>query len=433
MEVIAITKDSIDIGKERVLTILSLFPLCLIILAFIFDNPKNIYKGLYRIVVSPDILLTDYISVGGIGATFINAGVLTLVNIFIIWKLKLKVNGALIASVFTIMGFSFIGKNLFNVWPIYLGGYLYVKYQQINFKNIVVIMMFSTALAPVVSEISFGLHVSIKLGLPIGILFGILIGFVITPLSSHLIKVHDGYNLYNIGFTAGLIGSIITSVLRGFGLIIKSTEILSTEYDSFLKLLLISCFILLIFLGYYINGKSFKGYKNVLHYSGKTVTDFTQLCGYGITFINMGIMGLIGIAYVVISKGIVNGPITAGILTMVGFAAFGKHPRNAIPILIGVFIAANIKIWNPCSTVVIIGALFGTTLAPVAGAYGPLAGILAGFLHLSVVMNIGVVHGGLNLYNNGFSGGVVAAIVVPLIEAFKKGDYPNEKRAKKNL
>lgn len=55
------------------------------------------------------------------------------------------------------------------------------------------------------------------------------------------------------------------------------------------------------------------------------------------------------------------------------------------------------------------GGLFGTALAPIAGVYGFLPGMVAGWLHLAVVQNIGSVHGGMNLYNNGFSAGVVAA------------------------
>ena len=69
------------------------------------------------------------------------------------------------------------------------------------------------------------------------------------------------------------------------------------------------------------------------------------------------------------------------------------------------------------STLVLISALFGTTLAPLAGRYGTAAGILAGAMHLTLVMNIGYLHGGVNLYNNGFSGGLVAAILVPILEA----------------
>ena len=35
-------------------------------------------------------------------------------------------------------------------------------------------------------------------------------------------------------------------------------------------------------------------------------------------------------------------------------------------------------------------------------------------------MNVGVVHGGFNLYNNGFAGGIVAGIIVPILNVFKK-------------
>jgi hypothetical protein len=48
-----------------------------------------------------------------------------------------------------------------------------------------------------------------------------------------------------------------------------------------------------------------------------------------------------------------------------------------------------------------------------------MAGVLAGYIHSSVVLNVGVLHAGFNLYNNGFAGGMVAAILVPLLEAFR--------------
>jgi len=415
-------RDAIHLGRKGHLKVLSFLPICMSILAFILDTPTNIIRGLYNIIIAPDILLTDYIAVGGVGAAFVNSAILAFVNIYILYKLKLKVNGTLIATTLTIMGFSFIGKNVFNIMPIYLGGYLYCKYQEIEFKNVVLVVMFGSTLAPLVSEIAFGLHVPVEIGIPLGIIFGIIAGFVITPLSSHMVKVHDGYNLYNTGFTAGLLGSVITSILRGFGLIIEPQQVLSSDVDVLLKVIFITTFILLIILGYIINGRSFKGYKEILTYSGRLVTDFTQLTSYGITYINMGIMGLISVTYVIISGGIMNGPVAAAILTVVGFSAFGKHPKNAIPILIGVFIAGLTKIWHIDSTMVIIAGLFGTTLAPIAGAYGWIVGIITGFIHLSVVMNVGVLHGGINLYNNGFSGGIVAALIVPLIDAFKKGD-----------
>ncbi|MGL5961274.1 MAG: DUF1576 domain-containing protein, partial [Cetobacterium sp.] len=47
-------------------------------------------------------------------------------------------------------------------------------------------------------------------------------------------------------------------------------------------------------------------------------------------------------------------------------------------------------------------------------------GVLAGVLHIAVVQSIGVVHGGLNLYNNGFSAGIVAGFLLPIIITVKE-------------
>lgn len=64
-----------------------------------------------------------------------------------------------------------------------------------------------------------------------------------------------------------------------------------------------------------------------------------------------------------------------------------------------------------------LALLFSTTLAPIAGEFGILMGILAGFLHSSVALNVGIVYGGMNLYNNGFAGGIVAIFMVPVIHS----------------
>ena len=44
-------------------------------------------------------------------------------------------------------------------------------------------------------------------------------------------------------------------------------------------------------------------------------------------------------------------------------------------------------------------------------------GMVAGGLHLTVVSNTSYLHGGINLYNNGFAGGFVTALMIPLLEA----------------
>ena len=67
----------------------------------------------------------------------------------------------------------------------------------------------------------------------------------------------------------------------------------------------------------------------------------------------------------------------------------------------------------------ILALLFSTTLAPIAGEFGVFVGLLAGFLHSSVALNVGIVYGGMNLYNNGFAGGIVAIFMVPVIHSIR--------------
>lgn len=406
------------------LLLLSFIPLALIIIGFIVDSPKEIFKGLLDIIIAPDLLLTDYLVVGGIGATFLNVGLLKLLCISIIYFLKVPLTGSLIAATFTVSGFAFIGKNIGNIWPIIIGGLLYSHYKKIDFKTVLTPILFSTTLAPAVSEIAFGLNISHYISIPLGITTGTLIGFTIIPISIHMSKFHAGYNLYNIGFTGGIIGTLITSLIKGFGFSIQTQSVLSTEYNVLILgiLIFISCYYLII--GILMNGKSFKGYSKILNHSGHSLNDFIEIFGYGLAYINIGIMGLISILYVILVKGTFNGPIVAGIMTVIAFAPLGKNPKNSIPILLGVYLATLLKVFNASSTGIIMAALFGTTLAPIAGSYGILAGIVAGFLHVSVVSNVIQIHSGLNLYNNGFSGGIVAAIMVPILQTFfeKKKD-----------
>jgi hypothetical protein len=60
----------------------------------------------------------------------------------------------------------------------------------------------------------------------------------------------------------------------------------------------------------------------------------------------MGVCGVIGIAYILAVGGDLNGPVIGAIFTVVGFAAFGKHPRNIVPIMLGVFLGSLAKPWN---------------------------------------------------------------------------------------
>ncbi len=414
-----------ELHKEDKLKIFLVFPATFFVLGILLsifrpESDGSLMDGLSRILSSPTILITDFLYVGGIGATFVNVALIGFYNIYLLKKYELRMNGLIIAAFMTVIGFSFFGKNAFNIIPIYFGGYLYSYKQKIEFKDIIVSIMFATALAPVISEISFSNILPNKIGMLLGVGIGTFIGFIITPLAAHMVKFYEGYNIYNIGFTAGILGTILTSTLRSLDLTIEPVSKLYLENNFVLIAILVAMFLYLMAIGLYVNRDALKQFKYIFTYSGKVVTDFTYLLGYGVTFFNMGLMGIVCIVFVLAIGGIINGPVIAGIFTVVGFSAFGKHLKNCTPVIIGVVIAALFLGLELASTGIIITVLFSTTLAPIAGVYGHRIGILAGILHLILATNVGIIHGGVNLYNNGFAGGLVAGFLLPILNAFTK-------------
>lgn len=402
--------------------ILLIFPIIFIVLAFLLDDPISIFTNFKTLILERDVLLTDYFKTGSLSSGLLNSGLTALVAIILLYYFKKDIDGITIASIFTILGFALIGKNVVNVLPIYLGGYIYSRYSRIAMKDLLIALIFATTLAPIVGEIIFHYNMKYLLNIPFGIIVGVIIGFIINPLGKHMHKFHDGYNLYNIGFTGGVIGLVIASLFRSFGREMDTVMVVSYEYHRFLLIILSLLFGALIILSYILDKKVIKNYKTLLKESGRAPNDFKEKYGQPVVFLNMGIMGFISILYVIISRGHINGPTVAGVLTIVGFSASGNHPKNSIPILMGVYLGGQLNIMDSSSASVIIAGLFGTTLAPIAGDYGFFPGLVAGFLHIAIGANILKSHGGVHLYNNGFAGGIVAAILVPIMNIFRRSN-----------
>ncbi|NLM03772.1 MAG: DUF1576 domain-containing protein [Clostridiales bacterium] len=413
------TFNNFENERTRYIVVLSYITFMLIS-SFVFNKPNEIIWGMKNIVQSPSILITDYMAVGNIGSAIFNSSILMLISTFIVYKSKSCMTGPVVAGIFTVGGFALFGKNIYNVWSIILGLYLYTKARNEEFNKYILIALFGTALSPVISKITFDLGLSLIKGIILANLFGISIGFVLVPLASHFANFHQGFNLYNLGFTAGVVGTICMSILRGFGFESQSVLVVAEGYNIILGIYLGILFVSMIILGFLFNNKSFKGYNNILDNSGRATTDYIKSNGFALTLINMGLLGIIATIYVLMVRGELNGPTMGGILTIVGFGCFGKHVKNVVPVMIGVYMATLLLIWDTNSTGALLAALFGTTLAPIAGEYGWKNGVIAGFLHTAVVMNTGFLHGGMNLYNNGFSGGLIAATLVPIINSLKR-------------
>lgn len=419
--------DNFNNGRNKkawYLTEASALLLFTLFIYLVIDREENVLEGFIKILTSPTILITDFLVIGGLGATFLNAFLIFIFNYTLMRLLGTKLNGIAIASFFTVFGFSFFGKNILNILPFYVGGILYSKYEEIDFKDILVTISFTSALAPFVSEVAFNIHVLSEFAYINAIILGIIIGFIVTPLSKKMANFHEGFNLYNLGFTGGILGAIIASLMKLYQFEIVPQKIISFEFDFILKLISSIVFLSLILVGFYINNKTFSGLLEVLKDNGLK-SDFVDKYGYGLTFINMGISGFFAIFFTILTKQTLNGPLLAGVLTIVGFSAYGKTIFNISPILAGVYLGQFATKVDPFTLT--LSGLFGTSLAPIAGIYGPFWGIIAGIVHLAVVQSTGAIHGGMNLYNNGFSAGIVAAFLLPIIAVF------SDRRKKKKL
>ena len=403
--------------KQRFLLLISI---TFILTGLFFNSPLEILQGFLRINTHPSLLLSDYLVIGGIGATLLNSALIILIELAIIHYTQTRITGALLAAVLTTAGFAFFGTNVFNSLPIIAGALLTAKLEKLPINSYFLPAFFGTSLGPLVSYIAFGLSLPFGFSVPAGLLAGLAAGMIVPPLSSAFLRFHQGYNLYNVGFTAGIIGMVAVAVLRMLNVQVLPLSILDTEHEFILTLLTALMFLALLGLGLVLNGWKLSGLTEIWKDSGRLISDFVIQVGSGPALINMGLVGLISLGYVKLMRGPINGPVIGALLTLCGFAAFGKHPRNCIPILMGTYLASLFHLEQTNSTGAMLTALFGTTLAPIAGRFGVLAGVLAGYLHTALVANVLPLHGGVNLYNNGFSGGFVAGFLVPLLEAAQR-------------
>ena len=279
---------------------------------------------------------------------------------------------------------------------------------------------YGTSLSPIITQIMYITELPYLARLPLSILVGIAIGFVLPPLATHVHYAHKGYSLYNVGFASGIIATVVVSVMKSFGVTTESRLIWSTGNNRLFLFVLCGLFLSMMGGALILGGKEvFAAYGRILKTTGISGTVYLKSEGGPATTFNMGLCGLFATLFVAAVGGDLNGPTIGGIFTIVGFCSTGKHLRNIAPIMLGVVLGGFTKRWHVNQPSPLLALLFSTTLAPVAGEFGWIVGILAGFLHSSVALNVGIVYGGMNLYNNGFAGGIVAIFMVPVIHSIE--------------
>ena len=99
--------------KEKVFHSMGIYKLLyilaglLMVVAFLFNSPTEIFNGLITIIKSPCTLITDYMYLANIGAAFFNAGLICLLSTLLSQNFKVVISGPGVAAIFTMTGFAF--------------------------------------------------------------------------------------------------------------------------------------------------------------------------------------------------------------------------------------------------------------------------------------------------------------------------------------
>jgi len=402
--------------------------LAFLIFAFAFEDPASIYNGFIRIISSRSILVTDYIAIGGLGATLLNVAIAGLASLIMLVMSRIKPGGAVIMALWLTAGFAFFGKNVFNMIPLTIGVWAYSRYQKEPFSSYALASLLVATLSPIISEMSFFGVMSLPIEVAIGVLIGFGVGFIFPPITAHMVRMHSGYDLYSMGFAGGLIATIIASIIKSMGYDIIPVYEMSSGNNTIIAIMLYTISVALLCCGLLAGGensvivrirKNLGEYPKFFKHSGRLITDFYFLYSNSI-YINMGLLCAFATTVVLLLGAEFSGIVIAGVLTIVGFGCFGKHPKNVTPVMIGAFLSALLNKWELTCPQNVAAILFSTALAPMAGQFGWLWGIVSGFLHVCIAMFVGELNGGLNLYNNGFSAGLVAMFLLPVIHVSKR-------------
>lgn len=412
----------------------------------------QVWHDFFKILVTPAPLVTDYFQLGNLASAFLNAGLCGMSCWALMFFLKAECRPSMLAGYLLVVAHCFYGLNFLNMWPPLLGILLFTKVFKVGFRYNLDMAMFATAFGPFISELLFRYHVweyyiagvvQISfIGFLFVVIFSIFLGFAIPAMLPGALKLHKGFNLYNGGLAFGLLGLFIYAFMyKTFGIDAPAATTFPNDlylthgnsYQGFITLYFLCMFLLSIFWGWYLNGKSFQGYRELLKSNGHTA-DFFAEYGREKVLINIGIYGLTILAYFTLVIALTDGagftgPTVGVIFAAMTFSGQGQHPANVWSIFVGygilyLLVCAICGIsgfeipWTLSTQGYLNGAAFATGLCPIAGRYGKRFGAIAGFMSAVICTSTSAMHGGFMLFNGGLTAGITALILVPCLEYY---------------
>ena len=365
------------------------------------------------ILTNPAILLTDFSYVGGIGATFLNAGLMGLLASFMVF-LASDYRGFAFSATLMCIGFSFFGKTPLTGAVILAGTILRnLVTRRAPFADIAN-SLFGTCMGPMISFIAF----AIPGGWPLAILAGLIAGFVLPETASLTKRAYKNMNLYNIAFASTVITAIAAGIIRGTGTNLDTISGPYLEYPSWGYVAVLVAFLIIGAIALLFIKGSKEGFQAITACKCDGA-DYLATGGTGGALLNFSISGviLVLVPWLALNAPF-TGPLLGTIIAVAGWTVTAKKPTAMLTLMAGYVLAFFVSSYS-LSPAIAMGALFVTGLCPLSDRLGPLYGLLAGFLHLFVVTKCSAIHGGLMLYNNGLSAAIVAILIVALYKSLR--------------
>ena len=413
--------------------LLSLF---FVLAAFFMPDRENMLSGLWQIWSQPAKISTNDFALGGFAATFLNMGLLGLCFWALFAGLKATANNISTLGFILTVGFGSWGITVVNIWPTVLGVAVYCLIKKEKLSANVNAMMFSTGIAPIISDLLIryphGEVVGFNaVGVVLAVLVGIFIGATMPAGLGHAPNVHKGMNLYSaavpVCFTAFFLNATLYKTV-GIALPAVDSD-LTVASTGIANVFCVTLFALCI-AGALAMGCKPKDYLALLK-SQDHVASVSGKMGNSVMLMNVGVFGLFILAYYNLIGATFNG-ITFGIIfCMLCTCNSGSHPGNVWPIMLGYVLASTVFGWFSAlaggsyamainAQAICVGLCYANGLSPIVSKYGWAHGMLAAVMHFLLVTSVPNMHGGFCLYNGGFTAAAICLLLVPQLERFCK-------------
>lgn len=424
-----------------------LFSSAFLIAAFFMPDRADMIPGFIRICTNPTLSSTNAFSIGGFAATFLNMGMVGLICTALYWIPGDKPNHS--ATLVTILttGFGAWGIHIVNMWPTIFGVVLHCLKRKKPIGDYTNAMLFSTGLAPFMSELMVRYpHADVvgfrPEGIALAFLIGGTVGFFLPAGLDNSPNIHKGFDLYSAALPVGMTAFLLQGFLyRAMGVAIpEAVSDLSLVAPEIVNTYCITFFSACVVIAWAMGCRP-RDYWRIFQ-DTEPVECFTTTYGNATMLMNVGLYGFFILAYYNLIDAPFNG-VTFGVMfCMLATCNAGSAPDNIWAIMLGYAVAAKLmQLLSPCvggdfaqflnSQSIVVGLCYANGLSPISDKYGWRYGVVAAMMHFFMVTTVPELHGGMCLYNGGFTAALVCLLMLPGLE--RHFQPKQERRAARKL